>query len=110
MSVPPGAELCVARYVAQCVAGHVIIVAFGVHHVAGCEVFLWRDPDEAFPPRYSLWHFPPRTPPLHVVTGFAVCAQFQTTRAIDRVEVNDAEGTQTVLVEEASERLTAHEP
>ena len=104
MSTPPSPERCAATYVVQHMAGHIVIFAIGVHHVAGCVVFFRREPGEDFPPRFSLWHLRSDEPELHVLTPFAATTSFQTTRKIDGVEVLDAHGSRTITVDDIQDR------
>jgi hypothetical protein len=98
----PAPELCTAKYVAHCVAGHVVVYAIGVHDAAGWLVFFRREPGEAIRPRFSFWHVAGDGPALHVVTPFSATTSFQSTRRIECVEVVDALGATVVAVEELS--------
>ena len=103
MNSEPAAELCVARYVAQRVAGHVVLFALGVHHATGCVVFFRREPGDAFPPRFSLWHVRAEPPELHVLTPFAASISFQTTRKVERIDILDARGSMSISVDDLPE-------
>jgi hypothetical protein len=104
-------ERCVGEYAAYRTAGHVMVFAWGVHHAADCQVLLRRnDTDAASPPKFSLWHVAQRTPSMHALTPFAVCASFQTTQRISDVGIEDAHGLHMVPVRELPEFIVAHTP
>lgn len=94
------ADLCAGSYIARRVAGHIVLFALGVHHAAGFNVFFRREPGDAFPPCFSLWHVRSTDPELHVLTPFAATALFQTTHHVECVEVVDANGRRKVVVDQ----------
>ena len=110
LGAAPNAELCVGRYTAQRVPGHVLIFAAGVHRSAGCVVFFRREAGDDFPPRFSLWHVRPHAPGLHAVTPFSAWTAFQTTRDVDQVQILDASGSQSITVDDVPERSREHQP
>lgn len=103
MSTLSCAEPCAACYLAQRVAGHIVIFAMGVHFASGCVIFFRREPGDVFPPRFCLWHLCSDSPQLHFLTPFSACTSFQTTRRVDRIEILDAHGCRTIAVDDLPE-------
>ena len=96
-------ELCKAIYVAQQIAGEVIIIAFGRHGVAGYEVRFQDTPIAVFPPEFRLVHTAPSGPTAQVETEFVVFKTFPSFKPIKTVVVHDADGKHDVKVEQTPE-------
>jgi hypothetical protein len=77
----------------------VTLLAWGVHHTDGYDVFLEKtDESPSDWPEYVLKHVVPEPPVLEVITPFAVLASFEASAAIRSVIVHDADGQRPVPV------------
>jgi hypothetical protein len=105
---PAKLELCVGSYHAQQIGQTVIVVATGAHATSGFQVFLEQSPIDVFPPEFTLWHKKPSGVVLQVITPFSVSAHFATSQPVGKITVHDANGTQTITVQSASEGVHDH--
>lgn len=103
--MPQKRQLCSGQYRAFQVLDDIFIVASGVHPTSGFDVTLEASPLDIFPPQFVLWHTPPRTPTLDVLTPFAVSARFESGKSINVVTVVDAYGKNRVPVEQTPDLL-----
>lgn len=105
---PSGAELCLASYSARQVAGCVVLYATGVHRSSDHMVFFRREPGNAFPPRFSLWHIRSGAVDVLATTPFAATVSFQTMKQVSEVLVTDAAGPHPVPVHADTDAHSLH--
>lgn len=87
-------------YRANQVTGSVILIAYGKHPVEGFEVWFQDTPIAVFPPEYELRHRPPEDGSAQVETEFVAWTSFPAEEEVESVTVHDADGRQTVKVEQ----------
>jgi hypothetical protein len=98
--------LCSGTYIAEQVPGTVLIHAHGFHLTSGYRVFFEKSPLTISPPQYTLWHVEPSGPVLEVITPFSVSTSFTATEEVATVIIHDANGKNTVPVEQAPDLET----
>ncbi len=103
-------ELCNAWYLAQQVAGSVVIIAFGRHSTSGYEVHFRDTPIAVFPPEHRLVHIAPDGPTAQVETDFVVHTSFPASEPVKSVVVHDASGRHEIKVEQTPELIPTCSP
>jgi hypothetical protein len=98
-------DLCRGAYLAQQVAGSVLIIAFGKHETSGYKVRFRDTPIAVFPPEFVLAHTAPSGPSADAETEFVVYTTFPSSNPVKSVVVHDAVGKHTIKVEQTPDEF-----
>lgn len=88
------------QYRANQVPGAVVIIAEGTHGSPGYDSFFQQSPMEVFPPQFILKHRKPDGITIQLETPFVAVTYFRTAEEIKELVVHDAQGSQTVPVDQ----------
>ncbi|MGH9512513.1 MAG: hypothetical protein ACRD2U_10305 [Terriglobales bacterium] len=86
---PPHTELCSAEYTATLVPGldgpeHIYITAQGMHPTSGYKIIFRTEPEDVYPPEFSLWHIRPTGFVSQMVTPFTETTIFEVRGTVER--------------------------
>ncbi len=90
-----------ATYTASQTPGEVIVKANGEHPTGGYETKLVMSALRIYPPQWMLAQKKPARPAAQVITPFEVTASFKANDKIAEIQVGDAGGKHTVVVDQA---------